>query len=72
MENKWINVEINPPVERVLLLTTSKYILIGDLYLGQWRVDGKWNHNGKEWISDFKFEDITHWQPLPSPPRTKE
>ena len=61
----------NSPKGEVLLLTSSKVIVIGDRYKDVWRVIGrcKWvdaiSGIGRVLESDFKDEDITHWMPLP-------
>jgi len=80
-ESKWISVEDIPPPARCLLLTTSKMVVVGDRYKGIWRIDGatRWvsrdSSNGRYvnryrvLVSNYNDGDITHWMPLPDPPR---
>jgi hypothetical protein len=71
---EWIRVEDKLPEGEVLLLTTSKAIIIGDWYKDKWRSPGRWHWDaiGQQWHSDFQTQDITHWQPLPSPPQSNQ
>ena len=68
IQSTWIKVNDRFPNETALLATKSKMVVIGDYYDGQWRVNGHWSHNGSTWISEYKFDDITHWMPLPELP----
>jgi len=65
--SEWIKVSIKPPigVGDVLLKTSSGLVTIGDLYEGKWRIMGHWSHNGKEWVSTFRYEDIIEWRHIP-------
>ena len=79
-ESKWIILK-KPPPARCLLLTTSKMVVVGDRYKGIWRIDGatRWvsrdSSNGRYvnryrvLVSNYNDGDITHWMPLPDPPR---
>jgi hypothetical protein len=70
----WISVSDKMPTTEVLLLTTSKKILIGDWYNGVWRSPGKnrWDENiesgGFKLVSDLSTKDITHWCEYPNLP----
>ena len=61
---EWISVKDSrkPPVFNVVLITDGDCI---DL--------GAWQGRGHGWASDFSYidgsEDITHWMPLPEPPK---
>lgn len=66
---RWVSLKDKPSDGRCLLLTTSKMVVIGDLYRDIWRVDGaiRWagEENPKKLQSDYEYTDITHWMPLP-------
>ena len=70
-QTAWIRVLDRMPNNEgdVLLLTTSKIIVLGDLYQGKWRVSGRrWEFVNGAWESDVQLSDVTHWMPLPKPP----
>jgi hypothetical protein len=67
--NNWISVKERLPEIEALLYTTSGIIVLGDRYDNKWRVCGHWRHDGTNWISDLTDNDITHWMPLPEPPK---
>lgn len=66
---EWISVKEKMPIGDVLLLTTSKYIVMGDWYKEIWRVTGSVQWNNGKLESDYQKEDITHWMPLPERPK---
>ena|SRR3990172_6768760 len=61
----WVPINQVEPIGQVLLKTKSGIVVIGDLYEGKWRVDGHWRHDGKTWVSDYKFKDMIEWRNIP-------
>ena len=69
MTAEWISVEESLPEDRVATLVFPSPA--GKVYEGAWRSNGRW------WSRDYsagqlKDGGITHWMPLPDPPKTKE
>jgi hypothetical protein len=64
VEPKWIDCNIKMPDREVLLLTTSKVIILGDWYKDSWRTAQSYWDNGNL-KSVYQKEDITHWMSLP-------
>lgn len=63
--NYWVAVGERMPIGRVLLLTISKMIVLGDWYKGIWRVDGATYWETRVLCSQYHTDDITHWMKLP-------
>ena len=61
----WIAVTDRLPeeAERVLVCWNDSFTYIG------WRIDGLWFYKDSD---GFKDQNITHWMPLPSPPKARE
>ncbi len=66
---EWISTKTELPKGEALLLTSSKVIKIGDLYDRKWRIVGHWHYDGSNWKSDYAYDEITHWMPLPELPK---
>jgi hypothetical protein len=67
---RWRRIDMNnPPVGRVLLLSTSKMVIIGDWYKGMWRTNESFWDKG-ELKSIYMLSDMTHWMPIPDAPST--
>lgn len=67
-DSKWISCKKQMPNTEVLLLTSSKLMIIGDFYNGSWRTHrSKWvEKDGVNVLeSGYQFQDIIAWQPLP-------
>lgn len=61
---KWISVEEQPPVGRVLAINDRGVMAIGEVYL---RLNcGKPVYVCDEWDSGIAIIHVTHWMPLPS------
>lgn len=59
--SKWISVEERLPEEEVQVLVYGRIFMdIG------WILDGKWK---SEYINAYDDDEITHWMPLPEPPK---
>jgi hypothetical protein len=77
-QDKWMVINYdNPPRGEVLLFSTSGTILKGDWYENNlvtgfgWRTErSQWTctEDGRNYLTLKPKEDITHWQPLPTPP----
>lgn len=71
----WISVNDSKPDTDSLLLTASGICIIGDWYKEGWRTHkSHWekDENGvNRYVSAYKDESITHWQPLPLPPNNQ-
>lgn len=66
--SKWISCKKQMPNTEVLLLTSSKLMIIGDFYNGSWRTHrSKWvEKDGVNVLeSAYQFQDIIAWRPLP-------
>ena len=61
----WISVRDRLPDNGAEVLAWSES---GFSYVDWW-IDGKWKVNS---ILDGKYENVTHWMPLPEPPKPKE
>ena len=58
MSSKWISAKITPKKEdRYLVCNTKGYIYIAEYWCGEW------------FIQEEMQAGITHWQPLPEPPK---
>jgi hypothetical protein len=67
---RWRRIDMsNPPEGRVLLLSTSKMVIIGDWYKGMWRTNESFWDKG-ELKSIYMLSDMTHWTPIPDAPST--
>jgi hypothetical protein len=67
---RWRRIDMNnPPKGRVLLLTTSRMVIIGDWYKGMWRTNESFWDEGKL-KSIYALQDMTHWTPIPDAPST--
>lgn len=65
MENKWIPVTERLPEEWVPVLVNSKYGFITTaIYIG---IHGKWRFTQTHVF--FEYDSVTHWMPLPEPPK---
>lgn len=77
--DKWISVEDELPETGFLPITTqSKSVLIWidsgkdsqDIELGYWSEYDGWNIENA--LIDAPIINVTHWQPLPPPPKDKQ
>ena len=64
MSGEWISVEDRLPEDgqRVLLLTLSGWVKVGEREMGEWYL-----RKGQPRLA-FLVLCVTHWQPLPPPP----
>ena len=70
---EWINAQTNPPI--AIDGETSDYVLV-------FRTSGRqcvcyyiYDDKGNYWCSEdeksmYDLDEVTHWQPLPEPPKT--
>ena len=64
--HEWISVEDRLPENNQWALCFMKDKSFGTFRVLQWNyVDWRWN-DGNEW---FDEKDVTHWMPLPRPPK---
>ena len=67
----WISIEDRLPEEAVgILITDGSIVTCASMEM--WRTGPYWNgygFGGYEWEFDFHWKDVTHWQPLPAPPK---
>ena len=76
METKWISVDERLPHNLEDVLAFEKYKDVP--FVGFYR-DGRWIAN-QDFVyslsgvisSDIDSHNVTHWMPLPTPPKTKE
>lgn len=73
--SKWIKCDKNLPAksENVLILTIKREVLIACISeSGIWCADDRFVTTGgcEHWYGgdEIDSKDVTHWQPLPSPP----
>ena len=64
MENQWIPVTERLPEEWVTVLVNTKFGFIATAYID---ITGKWRI--AETREFMERRDITHWMPLPEPPK---
>ncbi len=73
-EKEWISVNEKWPEGEVMLLTSSRMIILGDWYKGEWRTHrSRWIEidGANVFKSAYKKEEITHWSPLPDTSKLK-
>jgi len=71
LSSLWIDVKNYMPEGDVLLLTTSKVVVIGDWYKEKWRTSQSyWDDSVLK--SVYQKNDITHWMPLPKAPLSQK
>lgn len=55
------------PHEVPILVTDGEFIVVASLDLTRW--PGAVGFRGHEWEWDFQETSLTHWMPLPEPPK---
>lgn len=68
---KWISVKLeSPPSNCLLLVSATTEICTGnDCKIERMRTARMAYHMGDDdWVTNFKFIEITHWMRLPDPP----
>ena len=63
--NSWISVKDSMPEQftEVIIFTTKGNVTCAYLYEEDWR------HEEDERVADWNIGEVTHWQPLPEPPK---
>ena len=66
----WIKItdKMPPQATDVIMVTSSRIIVIGDRYKGIWRVPGQTFWKDNKLCSHLADDDIIYWLPLPALP----
>ncbi len=66
---KWISVAKQKPTHKATVLAWDGKDVDAFLFLAA-RTDGLGRHHKEQWVyGDFEVRGVTHWMPLPEPPK---